>query len=212
MDRLTWSASDGADWEGFRRRPGRAVVASCHALLDDLNLALESCCPGIDQGNVSGQAHSIDVTSRINVVQGVERQFETSKPLDVELWILDICVVRNDLDVRIELLRRILGHLYIRQHSFVRLGSRVSGVSPYQCFGPSDMLVSEEELAVEVTEVDCIKVDNVNLRETGQGEVLQQFAADATCTDHQHTSLSSRSQQCFKTVYLRQRHVPRLGN
>ena len=52
------------------------------------------------------------------------------------------------------------------------------------------MFISEEELAVEVAEVYCIEIDDVNFAEAGQGEVLEEFAANAACTDEQDTSLT----------------------
>jgi hypothetical protein len=46
-----------------------------------------------------------------------------------------------------------------------------------------DMFVSEEELAVEVAEVDGVEIDDVDFAEAGQGEVLEEFAADAASAD-----------------------------
>lgn len=46
------------------------------------------------------------------------------------------------------------------------------------------MLVSEQKLAVQVAEVNSIEVHNVNLAITGEDEVLEEFAADASCANH----------------------------
>ena len=51
------------------------------------------------------------------------------------------------------------------------------------------MFMSEEKLAVEVAEVDCVKIDNVDFAEAGQGKVLEEFAADAACADKQDAGL-----------------------
>jgi len=51
------------------------------------------------------------------------------------------------------------------------------------------VLVAKEELAVEVAQVYGIEIDNVHLAEAGEDEVLEEFAADATSADHEHTRL-----------------------
>jgi len=43
--------------------------------------------------------------------------------------------------------------------------------------GLAYVCLAEEELAVEVGDVDCIHVDDVDVFESRQGEVLEDFAA-----------------------------------
>lgn len=43
--------------------------------------------------------------------------------------------------------------------------------------------MSEKKLSIEITEVDSIKVEDVNFPESGQDEVLEQFAANAAGAD-----------------------------
>lgn len=64
-----------------------------------------------------------------------------------------------------------------------------AGPLPYQCFGLLDMLVAEQELAVEVAEVDGVEVDNVDLAKAGEDEVLKQLAADAASPYHEYARL-----------------------
>lgn len=59
----------------------------------------------------------------------------------------------------------------------------------YQCFGFLDVLGAKQELAVQVAEIDCIKVDDVNFAEAGERQILEKFTADAASSDHQHASL-----------------------
>jgi hypothetical protein len=40
------------------------------------------------------------------------------------------------------------------------------------------VLVSEEELAIQIAQVDGVQVDDVDFAEAGQQQVLEQFAAD----------------------------------
>jgi len=47
------------------------------------------------------------------------------------------------------------------------------------------MLIAEQELAVEVAEIDGVEVDDVYLAEAGEGEVLEEFAANAASSYHQ---------------------------
>ena len=51
------------------------------------------------------------------------------------------------------------------------------------------MFVPEEKLAIEIAEIDGVKVDNVNLTETSEDNILQQLATDAAGTDHQNARL-----------------------
>jgi hypothetical protein len=52
-----------------------------------------------------------------------------------------------------------------------------------------DMFLSEEELAIQIAEIDCIKIDNVNLPKAGQDQVLQQFTANSAGTDKEYSCL-----------------------
>ena len=51
------------------------------------------------------------------------------------------------------------------------------------------MLVSEEELTVEVAQVDGVQIDDLNLTEAGKGKVFQEFASYTTCAYKKHASL-----------------------
>jgi hypothetical protein len=51
------------------------------------------------------------------------------------------------------------------------------------------MFVSEEELAVEVAEVDCVEIDDVDFAEASEGEVLEKFAADPAGADEEDAGL-----------------------
>jgi hypothetical protein len=51
------------------------------------------------------------------------------------------------------------------------------------------MLVAEEELAIQVTEIDCIEIDDVNLAEAGEDEVFEQLAADAAGSNKEDARL-----------------------
>jgi hypothetical protein len=53
----------------------------------------------------------------------------------------------------------------------------------YNGFRLLDVFVSEEKLAIEVAEVDCVEIDDMDFAKAGQGEVFEKFAADATGAD-----------------------------
>ena len=40
------------------------------------------------------------------------------------------------------------------------------------------MLLSEEELAVQIAQIDGVEIDDVDLAETSQDEVLEKLASD----------------------------------
>jgi hypothetical protein len=61
-----------------------------------------------------------------------------------------------------------------------------------QCFGLLDMLMSKEELAIQVGEIDGVKVDDVDLAEACKHEVLEQLTSNASGTNHEHTGLSDQ--------------------
>ena len=51
------------------------------------------------------------------------------------------------------------------------------------------MLVPEEKLAIQIAQIDGIKVDNMDFAEAGKEEVFEQFAANPTSSDHKNTRL-----------------------
>jgi len=51
------------------------------------------------------------------------------------------------------------------------------------------MLVSEEKLAIEVAEVDRVKVDDMNLAKACKDKILEELAANAACADKENTGL-----------------------
>lgn len=53
------------------------------------------------------------------------------------------------------------------------------------------MFVPEEELPVEVAKIDGVKIYNMDLTEASEDEVLEEFTADASSTDHQYARLCS---------------------
>jgi hypothetical protein len=57
------------------------------------------------------------------------------------------------------------------------------------------MFVSEKKLSVQIAEVDCVEVDNMNFGETAEDDVLEQFATNASGADHEHFGLSETSQR-----------------
>ena len=63
------------------------------------------------------------------------------------------------------------------------------GIKANQSFGFLDMFVTEEELAIEVAEIDSVKIHNVDLTKAGEYEILKQLASNAAGTDHQYTRL-----------------------
>ena len=66
------------------------------------------------------------------------------------------------------------------------------GKLTYECLGLLYMFETKEKLAIQVTQIDCVEIDDVNFAKTGEEEVLQQFAADATGTHEKHTRLHSK--------------------
>lgn len=51
------------------------------------------------------------------------------------------------------------------------------------------MLVAKQELAIQVAEIDGVKVDDVDFAKAGENKVLEQFAADAASSYHENARL-----------------------
>ena len=52
------------------------------------------------------------------------------------------------------------------------------------------MLVSEEELSVQVAEIDSVEVDDMNLAKATEKEVLKKLATNTSSSNHEHLRLS----------------------
>lgn len=111
MDGLTGRAPNSANGERLWRFLGTAVITSRHTLLDNLDLAIEARRATFNQGHISSQAHFIHVSSRVEIVEGVEGDAKSPKPRNGELGILDVRMVRNNVDAGVELLRSLFGNL-----------------------------------------------------------------------------------------------------
>ena len=59
-----------------------------------------------------------------------------------------------------------------------RKGSEGEGPT-HQGLGLLDVFVSEEKLSIQVTQVNGIKINNVDLAEPGHNEVFEELASDA---------------------------------
>lgn len=112
MNWLARRAADCADRERLGRFLGAAIITSSDSLLDDLHLSVETGSATLDQRDVGGKTHLVHVAPGIQVVQCVEYHLELLEPGDIELGILDIGMVRNDLNIGIELPSGLLGDLY----------------------------------------------------------------------------------------------------
>ena len=66
---------------------------------------------GLHQRDLRGEAQSVDVFPRLQVVQAVEDHVEGSDEVDVEVGVLDVAVVRDDACVGAELEHRLPGDL-----------------------------------------------------------------------------------------------------
>lgn len=59
----------------------------------------------------------------------------------------------------------------------------------HQSLGLLDMLLTKEELTVEVAEVDCVQINDVDLAEAGEDKILQKLAPNSSSADHQNARL-----------------------
>jgi hypothetical protein len=80
-------------------------------LLDDLDLAIEAGGAALHQRDIGCEAHLVHMPPRIQVVERIEDDVECLEPRHVELHVLDVVVVGFDLDVGVELARRLFRNL-----------------------------------------------------------------------------------------------------
>ncbi len=59
----------------------------------------------------------------------------------------------------------------------------------YQSFRLLDMFMSEEELPIQITEVDCIEIDNMHFAKAGEDKILEELASDTPGSNKKHTRL-----------------------
>lgn len=130
MYRLTWRTPNCADRKALWRLLCVAIITlrlsllrvstadqtskdsrGLANLLDNLNLSVEARCSTLDQRDVGCEAHLVNMPSCIEVVQRIENNREALKPFDVEIWVLDICVMRFQFHIRIEFSSSILRNL-----------------------------------------------------------------------------------------------------
>ena len=77
-------------------------------LHNDLDLPVEPCCTTLDQGNFRRQAHPIDMSSSIQIIERIEDEIESLEPIEIELGIFDVGMVCFKLDVRVKFPGRFL--------------------------------------------------------------------------------------------------------
>jgi hypothetical protein len=114
---LTRRTPNCAHWIAFRSFFRCAVVASRNTLFNDLNLPIKPCRTAFDQRHICSQTHLVHMPSGFQVVESIENQSKCLEPLGIELGVFDVCVMRLQLHHRIELMRRILCHLYFSHQS-----------------------------------------------------------------------------------------------
>ena len=74
-------------------------------------MSVETRRAALDQGYIRRQAHFVDMTSRLQVVKRIEYDREAFEPANVELWVLDIGMMRFNLDVGVKLSGGLLRNL-----------------------------------------------------------------------------------------------------
>ncbi len=80
-------------------------------LLDDLHLTIEPRRPALNQGYPSRKTHFIHMPPCLEIIQRVEDEIEVAEPLQREVRILDIRMMRFEFDMRVEMTSRLLRDL-----------------------------------------------------------------------------------------------------
>lgn len=75
-----------------------------------------------------------------------------------------------------------------------------------QGFGLLDVFMAKEKLAIEVTQIDCVKIDDVDFAKASEDEVFEQLTADAAGADEENARLD-RGEKTSVSDSTRHRHV-----
>lgn len=114
-------------------------------LLDHLHLSVEACCTAFHQGHVGSQTHAIHMATSVQVVEGIEDNVESFKPINVELGILDVRMVGFKLCVGPEFTSDLLRDL----HEGSRLvRPRQSTTEVIHIPGPLAFLYAHDEIRI----------------------------------------------------------------
>jgi hypothetical protein len=89
-----------------------------------LNLAIEPSSAALDQGHICSQAHFVDMSSGVQIIQGIKDNPELTEPRDSEFVVLDIGMMGDDLHVWIEPFGNLFRNLFCLL-AFVRASSLV---------------------------------------------------------------------------------------
>lgn len=68
------------------------------------------------------------------------------------------------------------------------------------------MFMTKEELAIEVTQIDCVKIDDVDVGKASKDEVFEQLTADAAGANEENARLD-RGEKTSVSDSNRHRHV-----
>lgn len=176
MLRETRGVGNGAQGEVPRGREQTegALEAARKGREYDAGLALEALRAAVDERDDGvlqrgtglvvfdeTEEHGVEPAAGVDGVQTCDDEVELLVEALVEVH--DVCVIRDDIDAR---------------------DAGVDKVCGDGGFGLAYVGGAEEELAVEVCEVDCVEVDEMDVPEAGEGEVFEQLAAQTTGADY----------------------------
>lgn len=54
-----------------------------------------------------------------------------------------------------------------------------------------NMFMTEQELTIEITEIDSVKINNVDFSKADENQVLEQFTSNAASAYHEHALLEN---------------------
>jgi hypothetical protein len=118
---------------------------------DGLHLPEIALRAALDDGHTRSKCHPIDMFPRFHIVQGAHDDVKAGKPINVEALLPDVRADGLDVDRGVE------------------CRGRASGDGRLWLFY---VLLAEKELAVEVGEVDRIKIQQGDVPETSQDDVF----------------------------------------
>mmetsp|Transcript_39131 Transcript_39131/g.67754 ORF Transcript_39131/g.67754 Transcript_39131/m.67754 type:complete len:313 (-) Transcript_39131:161-1099(-) len=145
VHRLVRSASDSANRIHLLCGLGIALVARRLAFQNRHDLSKISRRSGVNQRSVSSETETVDVSSGINVVECVEHQVELLEVRQVELGVLDILVVADNRQIRVEAL---------------------CSVACNDCFGLTNMFWAEQKLPIQIGHIDGVQVNQLDILKT----------------------------------------------
>lgn len=169
MNRLIQVGESCADGIGLLRGTAGAVVTFV-TFANDCTLTNVTRAATLDQRDVSSETKPVDMPPSLQVIQGITDKIELLEKRDAETTVLDITDEASNFGGR--------------KHAVNRFGG-------FLRFRLAYMVLAKEKLAVEIGDVNGVKIDEGDGAEAGGGKIFHKLTSDTAGTDDEDLGLGN---------------------